>query len=355
MSDTLLHCFACDAFTPQNGDELVCSQCSSDFVEIVQVERSPGQGTPMSSSTRGRNEDAHGNVAPGGQAERVPGIQGMLTSLLSSILPQATAEERQDRPSHDTESPVDTEAERERRQERLAQDYVDDAQRPPFNDFFSQIFGQFPPDQASSTTANSSNFYRTRSAPDGSTFTFSFGSSAGRDRLPFTTFLANMANDPNSHSAQARSEHGSEARAAFPQRMPDLASFLTQALGIAPGTAVGDYANGEAFDNIISELMSRNPQSNVRPASEIAVSQLKRIVLQQDQPGKAGELIGEECSICQDEYAEKEVLVELSCHHIYHEECLLSWVKTNGVCPICRTPVTENTPTNIALEQEELD
>ena len=132
----------------------------------------------------------------------------------------------------------------------------------------------------------------------------------------------------------------------------DLAQLISQALGAVPGTSVGDYASGEAFDNIISELTQRNPQSNnVNPASQNAINHIKRVRLQKDGSGMQNSMIGEECSICQEEYLDQDLLVDLKCHHIFHEECLLSWVKTNGVCPICRAPVQEA----VEPEQDDLD
>ncbi|ORY86223.1 hypothetical protein BCR37DRAFT_376775 [Protomyces lactucae-debilis] len=53
-------------------------------------------------------------------------------------------------------------------------------------------------------------------------------------------------------------------------------------------------------------------------------------------------IVDEDCSICQDAYKPEETLVVLDCKHAYHEECCLMWLKTNGVCPICRAPVKES-------------
>ena len=49
-----------------------------------------------------------------------------------------------------------------------------------------------------------------------------------------------------------------------------------------------------------------------------------------------------ECIICQLEYSPGDRLVTLDCdeRHYFHEECIEEWLKRNGVCPICRKPVS---------------
>lgn len=46
-----------------------------------------------------------------------------------------------------------------------------------------------------------------------------------------------------------------------------------------------------------------------------------------------------ECSICQEEFMEKQYKRELSCNHKYHKKCVDAWLKTNFTCPICRKSV----------------
>lgn len=330
MSDTLLHCFACDGFNPQAATELVCAQCGSDFVEIVQVERSPLQPStdPSQHATRSGESDEEET-----DTEAAPGFQGMLQSILSSILPQSIQSQERDQPgSGAREDNMDDEVEGEI--SSAAHEYAEQPNPPPLNDFFSQMFGQFPQGRTSSPLGGQTHS-RTTHGPQGSSFTFLFGTSSG-PRATFAAVDPSFAQTTGGFPLGATTPDGRPIRG-----IPDIASFLAQALGAIPGTSAGDYASGETFDNIISELMNRNPQSNVRAASERAIAQIKRIKLASDSTGITRDKIGEECSICQDEYADQETLMELRCGHIYHEECLKSWLSTNGVCPICRAAVTE--------------
>ncbi len=47
-------------------------------------------------------------------------------------------------------------------------------------------------------------------------------------------------------------------------------------------------------------------------------------------------LIGQLCSICQENYKPKEYKRELNCKHIFHKKCIDKWLKSNLSCPFCR-------------------
>jgi hypothetical protein len=41
------------------------------------------------------------------------------------------------------------------------------------------------------------------------------------------------------------------------------------------------------------------------------------------------------CSICLSEYEDSETLIQLPCHHVYHDECIQSWTTNHLKCPLC--------------------
>jgi len=43
-----------------------------------------------------------------------------------------------------------------------------------------------------------------------------------------------------------------------------------------------------------------------------------------------------ECSICQEEMLENEVIYKLTCRHSYHQQCVTSWLLNHNTCPLCR-------------------
>ena len=45
----------------------------------------------------------------------------------------------------------------------------------------------------------------------------------------------------------------------------------------------------------------------------------------------------EPCSICLEEYQEGDSIRQLSCHHLFHTECIDKWIlKRNATCPLCK-------------------
>ncbi|PRQ75120.1 hypothetical protein AAT19DRAFT_14142 [Rhodotorula toruloides] len=42
------------------------------------------------------------------------------------------------------------------------------------------------------------------------------------------------------------------------------------------------------------------------------------------------------CGICLDTFHLSDTAVALPCKHLYHEDCLVPWLKTSGTCPTCR-------------------
>jgi hypothetical protein len=47
------------------------------------------------------------------------------------------------------------------------------------------------------------------------------------------------------------------------------------------------------------------------------------------------------CAICLSEYVHNDALTVLPCHsdHMFHKNCIESWIVSNGTCPDCRAPV----------------
>ncbi len=43
-----------------------------------------------------------------------------------------------------------------------------------------------------------------------------------------------------------------------------------------------------------------------------------------------------ECSVCKDEFEDREELVLMPCKHLFHGACLVPWLKMHNSCPTCR-------------------
>ncbi|XP_010248376.1 PREDICTED: E3 ubiquitin-protein ligase RING1-like [Nelumbo nucifera] len=49
----------------------------------------------------------------------------------------------------------------------------------------------------------------------------------------------------------------------------------------------------------------------------------------------------EGCVICLDNFLPYQEVIATPCKHIFHEECIFPWVKSQGQCPVCRFTLFE--------------
>ncbi|KAM7503297.1 hypothetical protein LguiB_002201 [Lonicera macranthoides] len=50
---------------------------------------------------------------------------------------------------------------------------------------------------------------------------------------------------------------------------------------------------------------------------------------------------GKRCAICLDDFEPKQAVTLTPCDHMFHEECIVPWVKSHGQCPVCRFVISE--------------
>lgn len=50
---------------------------------------------------------------------------------------------------------------------------------------------------------------------------------------------------------------------------------------------------------------------------------------------------GKRCAICLDDFEPREAVTLTPCDHMFHEECIVPWVKSHGQCPVCRFVISE--------------
>ncbi|XP_022751160.1 uncharacterized protein LOC111299903 [Durio zibethinus] len=97
-----------------------------------------------------------------------------------------------------------------------------------------------------------------------------------------------------------------------------------------------DDGVAQAIDDSLSTL-------NFKPASRSSIQALKRIKWGDDShlPFKKRRLIEglsskEECSICTDEFLDGDEVASMPCGHVYHDGCIIRWLETSHLCPLCR-------------------
>lgn len=60
------------------------------------------------------------------------------------------------------------------------------------------------------------------------------------------------------------------------------------------------------------------------------------------------------CIICQGELASDDMVRMLSCHHIFHDECVSPWIlEKNGMCPLCKRDLVKEIPARVLVDQDE--
>ncbi|OMJ28200.1 E3 ubiquitin-protein ligase [Smittium culicis] len=188
-----------------------------------------------------------------------------------------------------------------------------------------------PPNSNSDQVPNSSSRNNTNRS-----YTRSFRSSNGNGFTIFhpVNFNPSAHNETSSGPRSNRAEIPVNFGALFDLFLDggpgNAQNFFSNLFGTAGN--VGDYAWGpNGLDDIITQLMEQNQGNTPHPTSEEYIAKLERIKISSDNldPKK-------ECGICMDEYVESDTAIVLECHHEFHEDCILKWLRVNGTCPICR-------------------
>ncbi|KAF9909197.1 hypothetical protein EC991_008958 [Linnemannia zychae] len=95
----------------------------------------------------------------------------------------------------------------------------------------------------------------------------------------------------------------------------------------------GDYAWGQrGLDDIITQMMElQNRQHGPVGATDEIINAIPKHTLTDEELDAKTE-----CSVCKDEFAKEDNLLQLPCKHIFHEDCIKPWLKVSGTCPTCR-------------------
>jgi len=74
------------------------------------------------------------------------------------------------------------------------------------------------------------------------------------------------------------------------------------------------------------------------PQNSSLLNKLKKIQSEMEIPSS----LNKECPICMEVMTENKICLP-GCHHIFHEHCLSTWLKTpHSVCPYCRADIVMN-------------
>ena len=86
----------------------------------------------------------------------------------------------------------------------------------------------------------------------------------------------------------------------------------------------------EELDSVILDSMETYEPI---PATKCSIKALEKVRFQQ------GLNSIQECVICMEEFHTGSEVTRMPCSHIYHGDCIVRWLETSHICPLCRYPM----------------
>jgi hypothetical protein len=163
------------------------------------------------------------------------------------------------------------------------------------------------------------------------------------------------ANDPSGSGGRARRHSAgndqpqqNEGGGFFEQLLTNLIPSNTSIRiqfgggGINIGNVnLGDFATDANFDEIVTQILNQfDPSANNQRISDEDLQHLPRSKVTQQHVDNESQ-----CTTCMDSFNLGEEVGELACHHIFHVDCIIPWLRNHNTCPVCRqqvNPETEN-------------
>jgi hypothetical protein len=115
--------------------------------------------------------------------------------------------------------------------------------------------------------------------------------------------------------------------------LPDKSNINPESL-LLPQAASSNSTNTRSKDDTSPEA---EQESEDKPHPMMVIPSLLEVIFISSWASPSSR---DECCICLDEYIPGETISMAktpACKHLFHRDCVLEWVKTNDVCPLCRT------------------
>lgn len=96
--------------------------------------------------------------------------------------------------------------------------------------------------------------------------------------------------------------------------------------------SLGDFATDANFDEIVTNILNTfDSSANTHRISDEDLQHLPRSKVTQNHVDNEAQ-----CTTCMDQFNLNEEVGELACHHIFHPDCIIPWLRNHNTCPICR-------------------
>lgn len=103
---------------------------------------------------------------------------------------------------------------------------------------------------------------------------------------------------------------------------------ITNRMTPAPLMSIEEILRNLFGSNIPAEFMDT---SSIKPASRDALFNLRIHTICQREENE-----GASCAVCLDEFEVGNKVKKMPCNHLFHNECLLTWLGKQNTCPACR-------------------
>nr|POF25821.1 e3 ubiquitin-protein ligase rduf2 [Quercus suber] len=90
-------------------------------------------------------------------------------------------------------------------------------------------------------------------------------------------------------------------------------------------------SNGYDNDDEVVDMIMRAHEVKLIPATKSSIEALEKVTLQQYDLDSVAT-----CVICTQEFKASLEVTRMPCSHVYHEECIVKWLKRSNVYPLCR-------------------
>lgn len=112
-------------------------------------------------------------------------------------------------------------------------------------------------------------------------------------------------------------------------RGPNLSHTTSSNENNAVGSSLNDLVVGSGFDLLLQHLAQIGPggYSSVNPPAQKAAIEALPSVTSEEKL---------QCTVCLEDVEVGSEAKEMPCKHKFHGDCIVSWLKLHGSCPVCR-------------------
>ena len=105
---------------------------------------------------------------------------------------------------------------------------------------------------------------------------------------------------------------------------------------------LNNHNNDAQFENLLNFIMRfESTLHGNPPASQRAIDKLKKVKVNSDNLKQFENIT---CNICLNNFVIDDNVLILDCHHEFHDNCIVHWLKMRNTCPVCRHELESNDP-----------